>query len=112
MAYINDQLIFRNGEAASGKILKNEYKIKTSHGNIAIKKENIAHIIFMRADKSGYPATDEIRTYAGDEIKGELIQTQTISFVSGSDNQTERIHRDRIHSLVFIDTLVSDSEEG
>jgi len=111
MAYTNDQLIFRNGETVSGKVLKNEFKIRTSFADIIVKKENIAQVQFMRADGSGFPATDEIRTYAGDSIRGKLVLTQTISFVSGDDNQTERVQRDRIHSLIFIDSLDVDTEE-
>jgi len=54
--------------------------------------------------------TDEIKTKAGDDIKGHLVKTMTISFVLAANNQTERVHRDKIHTLLFLDSLDTDSE--
>jgi len=110
MAYSEDQLILRNGQTLSGKVLKNDFKIKTSYGDAHVKKENIAHIYFMRPDKTGFPATDEIKTNHGDDIKGKLIQTLTISFVLAANNQTARIARDKIHSITFLGALDTDPE--
>jgi len=36
MAHTEDQLILRNGQTLSGKVLKNEFKIKTSYGEVLI----------------------------------------------------------------------------
>ena len=110
MAYAEDQLILRNGQTLSGKVLKNEFKIKTSYGVLLLKKENIVHIFFMRPDETGFPPADEIRTSQGDDIKGKLVQTQTISFVLAENNQTARIARDKIHSITFLGELDSDPE--
>ncbi|ATX82289.1 hypothetical protein Ga0123462_1426 [Mariprofundus ferrinatatus] len=110
MAYAEDQLILRNGQTLAGKVLKNDYKIKTSFGVVTVKKENISHICLKRADETGFPATDEIRTIHGDDIKGKLVQTLTISFVLAANNQTARISRDKIHSITFLGALDSDPE--
>ena len=110
MAYAEDQLILRNGQALSGKVLKNEFKIKTSYDDVLVKKEDIAHIYFMRADETGFPAMDEIKTIQGDDIKGKFVQTQTVSFVLAENNQTARIARDKIHSITFIGELDTDLE--
>lgn len=110
MEYSEDQLTLRNGQALSGKVLKNEFKIKTSYGHAIVKKEDIAHIHLMRPDGTGFPATDEIRTNNGDDIKGTLVQTQTISFVLAANNQTARIAKDKIHSITFLGALDTDPE--
>jgi hypothetical protein len=110
MAYSKDLLILRDGRVMSGKVLKNDFKIKTSYGDVTVKKDQIVHIHFTHSDGSSFPATDEIKTNNGDDIKGKLVQTKTISFVLAADNQTERIPRDKIHTLLILDSLDSDSE--
>jgi len=110
MAYSEDQLILRNGQALSGKVLKNEFKIKTSYDDVLVKKEDIAHIYFMRADETGFPAMDEIKTIQGDDIKGKFVQTQTVWFVLAENYQPARIARDKIHSITFIGELDTDLE--
>jgi len=110
MEYAEDQLILRNGQTLSGKVLKKDFKIKTSYGDVLVKKENIVHIYFMRSDETGYPATDEIKTIQGDDISGKLVQTQAISFVLAANNQTSRIARDKIHSIIFLGELDTDPE--
>lgn len=110
MAYAQDTLILRDGQAVSGKVLKKEFKIKTSFGDVTIKKENIALILFKAPDETSFPPSDEIRTTCGDDLKGKLVQTMTISFVTASNNQTARIPRDKIHSLIFLTEL--DTESG
>jgi len=110
MAYSKDLLILRDGKVMSGKVLKNDFKIKASYGDVTIKKDQIVHIHFVHPDGSSFPPTDEIKTNNGDEIKGKLVQTKTISFVLAADNQTERIAGDKIHTLLFLDSLDSDSE--
>jgi len=102
MAYAKDLLILRDGSSIPGKVLKNDFRIKTSYADIKVKKELMVHLYFSRPDGSGFPTADEIKTNTGDEIRGTLVQTQTISFVRAADNQTERVHRDDIHSLLFL----------
>ncbi|MDX8405055.1 MAG: hypothetical protein R8K50_02780 [Mariprofundus sp.] len=111
MVYSRDLVILRDGQSVSGKVLKNEFKIKTSFGDVTVHKDNIVHIHFMRADGTGYPATDEIKTITGDDIKGQLVRTLTISFVLAANNQTIRIYRDQIHSLLFLGSLDKDFED-
>jgi len=110
MAYSEDQLILRNGQTLSGKVLKKDFKIKTSYGDALVKKENIVHIFFMHPDETSFPAMDEIKTYHGDNIKGKLVQTQMISFVLAANNQTARIAKDKIHSMTFLRDLDTDPE--
>ncbi|NWF39097.1 hypothetical protein F3F96_08120 [Mariprofundus sp. NF] len=110
MAYAEDQLILRNGQTLAGKVLKNDFKIKTSYGDVLVKKENIAHIFLMRPDESGFPASDEIKTICGDEIRGKLVKTMSISFVLAANNQTARIAKEKIHSMIFLTELDSDPE--
>ncbi|GAV20269.1 hypothetical protein MMIC_P1233 [Mariprofundus micogutta] len=110
MAYSKDLLILRDGQAVAGKVLKNEFKIKTSFGDVTVNKEKIAHLYLKQPDGTGFPATDELRTINGDDIKGQLVKTLTISFVLAANNQTERIHRDKIHSIVIFDALDADTE--
>ncbi|PJA31681.1 MAG: hypothetical protein CO187_08085 [Zetaproteobacteria bacterium CG_4_9_14_3_um_filter_53_7] len=110
MVYSKDLMILRDGQVVSGKVLKNEFKIKTSFGDVTVNKDDIVHIHLMHQDGTGFPATDEIKTKAGDDIKGHLVKTMTISFVLAANNQTERVHRDKIHTLLFLDSLDTDSE--
>ncbi len=110
MVYSKDLLILRDGQAVAGKVLKNEFRIKTSFGDVTVNKDDIVHLHLMHPDGTGFPATDEIKTKSGDDLKGHLVKTMTISFVLAANNQTERIHRDKIHTLMFFDTLDSDSE--
>jgi len=110
MAYAEDQLILRNGQTLSGKVLKKEFKIKTAYGDVLVKKEDIAHLYFKRADEAGFPTLDEIKTNHGDDISGKFVQTQAISFVLAANNQTARIARDKIHSIMFLGELDSDTE--
>jgi hypothetical protein len=65
----------------------------------------------MRPDGTGFPPTDEIKTNNGDDLKGKLIQTQTISFVLATNGQTVKIHRDKINTLIFIGSLDSNSKD-
>ncbi|MDQ6997273.1 MAG: hypothetical protein Q9M17_00995 [Mariprofundus sp.] len=102
MAYSKDLLVLRDGQAQSGKVIKNEFKIKTAFGDVTVKKENIVHIHFARSEGTGYPLSDEIKTNTGDDIRGKLVQTQAISFVSAENNQSERVHRDNINTLLFL----------
>jgi len=46
----------------------------------------------MRPDGIGFPPTDEIRTNTCDDIRGQLIQAQTISFVLAENHQTDDLH--------------------
>ncbi|EAU53863.1 hypothetical protein [Mariprofundus ferrooxydans] len=100
--YSKDLLVLRDGQALSGKVIKNEFKMRTAFGDVTVKKDNIIHIHFMRPDGTGFPPTDEIRTNTGDDIRGQLIQAQTISFVLAEDNQTERVPKDNINTLLFL----------
>jgi len=111
MVYSKDLIILRDGQAVAGKILKNDYKIKTSFGDVTVNKDDIVHIHMKHPEGIGFPATDEIKTKSGDDIKGHLVKTLTFSFVLAANNQTERIHRDKIHTLLFFDSLDSDSED-
>jgi len=110
MAYAKDLLILRDGTVMSGKVLKNDFKIKTSYGDVTVKKEQIVHIDFAHSDGSSFPLTDEIKTNTGDDVKGKLIHTQAISFVLAENNQTERVPKDKIHTLLFIDSHDSEAE--
>jgi len=110
MAYAEDQLILRNGQTLAGKVLKKDFKIKTSYGDVIAKKENIAHLLFAHPDETSFPTSDEIKTIFGDDIRGKLVQTLTISFVLAANNQTARIARDKIHSIVLLGALDADPE--
>jgi len=104
MIYAKDLLILRDGQVLSGKVLKNEFKIKTSFGDVTVNKEQIVNLYFVHPEGTGFPSADQIRTSAGDDIKGKLVQTQTISFVLASNSQTERIPRDKINALIFLES--------
>ncbi len=112
MAYSKDLLILRNGQVLTGKVLKNEFKIKTSYGDVTVNKEKMVHLYFMRPDGTGFPSTDEVKTSSGDDIKGQLIKTPTISFVLAADNQTASVQKDKIHGLIFLNPQPADAECG
>ncbi len=110
MAYSKDLIVLRDGQSASGKVLNKEFKIKTSFGTITLKISKIVHIHFMRPDGTGFPSTDEIKTNDGDDLKGRLIETQTISFVLATNGQTVKIHRDKINTIMFLGSLDTKSK--
>lgn len=109
MAYSKDQLILRDGQAASGKVLDKEFKIKTSFATLTLKKSKIVHIHFMRPDGTGFPPADQIKTNNGDDLYGKILQPKIISFVLATNGQLVKIHRDKINTLVFLDSLDEQS---
>ena len=109
MRYSKDQIILRDGQAASGKVIENEFTIKTSFGTITVKKNKIIHIHFMKPDGSGFPPSDQIKTIENDDLNGKIIKPKTISFVLATNGQTVKIHRDKIHTLMFLGSLDTES---
>jgi len=109
MRYSRDQIILRDGQAASGKVIENEFNIKTSFGTITVKKNKIVHVHFMRPDGSGFPPTDQIKTNDGDDLYGKIIKPKTISFVLATNGQTVKIHRNKISTLIFLASIDNKS---
>lgn len=110
MRYSKDQLILRDGQAAAGKVTETEFTISTSFGKINLKKNKLVHIHFKRPDGSGYPPTDEIKTNNGDNLYGTITKPKSITFVLASNGQKVKIHRDKISTLVFMQSLDHDNK--
>lgn len=105
MRYSKDQIILRDGQAAAGKVMDNEFEISTSFGKILLKKNKIIHIHFMRPDGTSYPPTDEIKTNNGDDINGKIVKPKSITFILASNGQKLKINRDKISTLIFLESL-------
>ena len=96
--YLTDKhvIVFKDGNLANGKVLTNTFPIKTSYGEIVVKKKDIANI-HMRGIQF---KTDQIVTLDLNRFRGSL-QLSTIR-IKLMDGQNIEVIKNKINTIVML----------
>jgi len=93
---IQDAIIFKNGDFINGEVLTAVFNIKTSYGQITIKRKEVGHI-----HMSGTQFTqDEIVTQELNKFTG-VLQEETIH-VKLQSGQELKIEKNKILTLMML----------
>ena len=93
---ILDVVVFKDGNLINGKILNSAFPIKTSYGEIVVKKKDIANI-HMRGVQF---RTDQIITLDLNRFKGRL--QEKIVRVKLLDGQNIEIPKNKINTIAML----------
>ena len=93
---IFDVIVFKDGNLVNGKVLTNAFSIKTSYGEIVVKKKDIANI-HMRGIQF---RTDQIVTLDLNRFRGSL-QLSTIR-IKVKDGQNIEVTKNKINTIVML----------
>lgn len=93
---IFDVIVFKDGNLVNGKILTNTFPIKTSYGEIVVKKKDIANI-HMRGTQF---TTDQIITLDINRFKGSL--QQPIIRIKLKDGQNIEVAKNKINTIMML----------
>ena len=93
---ILDAVIFKDGDFVNGKVLTGYFNLKTSYGEIKVKREDVAHIHM----KGAQFARDEILTTELNKFSGTLKE-KTIE-VKLEDGQKIGIKKNKIHTIIML----------
>ena len=93
---ILDVIVFKDGNLANGKVLPPTFAIKTSYGEIVVKKKDIANI-HMRGIQF---KTDQIVTLDLNRFRGSL-QQPTIR-IKLKDGQNIEVTKNKINTIVML----------
>jgi len=93
---ILDVIVFKDGNLVNGKVLTNSFPIKTSYGEIVVKKKDIANI-HMRGSQF---RTDQIITLDLNRFKGSL--QETIIRIKLHDGQTIEVLKNKINTIMML----------
>ena len=91
-----DVIVFKDGNLVNGKILTDAFPIKTSYGEIVVKKKDIANI-HMRGIQF---KTDQIITQDLNRFKGSL-QQPTIR-IKLMDGQNIEVTKNKINTIMML----------
>ena len=93
---ILDVIVFKDGNLVNGKILTKTFAIKTSYGEIVVKKKDIANI-HMRGIQL---KTDRIVTLDLNRFKGSL-QQPTVR-IKLKDGQNIEVAKNKINTIMML----------
>ena len=93
---ILDVIVFKDGNLVNGKVLTSTFHIKTSYGEIVVKKKDIANI-HMRGIQF---KTDQIVTLDLNRFRGSL-QLSTIR-IKLKDGQNIEVIKNKINTIVML----------
>ena len=93
---IFDVIVFKDGNLVNGKILTHTFPIKTSYGEIVVKKKDVANI-HMRGIQF---KADQIVTLDLNRFKGTLQQS-TIR-IKLKDGQDIEVAKNKINTIVML----------
>jgi hypothetical protein len=93
---ILDVIVFKDGNLVNGKVLTNTFAIKTSYGEIVVKKKDIANI-HMRGIQF---KTDRIVTLDLNRFKGSL-QQPTVR-IKLKDGQNIEVAKNKINTIMML----------
>lgn len=96
VAAIFDVIVFKDGNLVNGKVLTNTFPIKTSYGEIVVKKRDIANI-HMRGIQF---KTDQIITLDLNRFKGSLQQS-TLR-IKLQDGQNIEVTKNKINTIMML----------
>ena len=91
-----DVIVFKDGNLVNGKVLTNTFPIKTSYGEIVVKKKDIANI-HMRGIQF---KTDQIITLDLNRFKGSL-KLPTIR-IKLKDGQNIDVTKNKINTIIML----------
>jgi len=93
---IFDVIVFKDGNLANGKVLTPIFAIKTSYGEIVVKKKDIANI-HMRGIQF---KTDQIITLDLNRFKGSL--QEAIIRIKLADGQNMDVAKNKINTIMML----------
>lgn len=93
---IQDALIFKNGDFINGQVLNKIFNIKTSYGQIAIKRKEVAHIHMKGTQfKQDEIVTKELNKFTG------ILQEEIID-VKLQSGQELKIEKNKILTIMML----------
>ena len=93
---IFDVIVFKDGNLVNGKVLTDRFAIKTSYGEIIVKKKDIANI-HMRGIQF---KTDQIITLDLNRFKGSL--QEAIIRIKFKDGQNFDVAKNKINTILML----------
>ena len=93
---IFDVIVFKDGNLVNGKVLTHSFPIKTSYGEIIVKKKDIANI-HMRGIQF---KTDQIITLDLNRFKGSL--QEAIIRIKLKDGQNIDVAKNKINTIMLL----------
>jgi hypothetical protein len=89
-------VVFKDGNLVNGNVLAKTFHIKTSYGEIVVRKKDIANI-HMRGIQF---KTDQVITLDLNRFKGSL--QETIIRIKLNDGQTIEATKNKINTIVML----------
>lgn len=93
---IVDVIVFKDGNLVNAKVLTQSFSIKTSYGEIVVKKKDIANI-HMRGIQF---TTDQIITLDLNRFKGSL--QEAIIRIKLTDGQNMDVAKNKINTIMML----------
>ncbi len=93
---IFDVIVFKDGNLVNSEVLTHTFPIKTSYGEIVVKKKDIANI-HMRGVQF---KTDQIITLDLNRFKGSL--QETIIRIKLRDGQNIEVAKNKINTIMML----------
>ena len=93
---ISDVIVFKDGNLVNGKVLTSTFPIKTSYGQIVVKKKDIANIHLRGIQFK----TDQIVTLDLNRFRGSL-QLSTIR-IKLKDGQNIEVNKNKINTIMML----------
>lgn len=98
---ILDAIILKNGDFINGKVLTKYYSLKTTYGEIKVKRANVSHI-----HMKGIQFTkDEILTIDLNKFSG-ILKEKSID-VKLKSRQKIEIKKNKIHTIMMLTNRTS-----
>lgn len=98
---ILDVIILKNGDFINGNVLNKNYSLKTTYGEIKVKKANVAYI-----HMKGFQFTkDEILTIDLNKFSG-ILKEKSIE-VKLKNRQKIDINKNEIHTIIMLTNRTS-----
>ena len=95
-AAIFDVIVFKDGNLINGSVLTYSFPVKTSYGEIVVKKKDIANI-HMRGIQF---KTDQIITLDLNRFKGSL--QEKIIRIKMPDGQSVEVAKNKINTIMML----------
>ncbi len=91
-----DVIVFKKGDLLNGTVLNKAFPIKTSYGEIVVKKKDVANIHMCGAQFK----TDQIITLDLNRFKGSL--QETVMRIKLKDGQNIEVPKNTINTIIML----------
>lgn len=91
-----DVIVFKKGDLLNGTVLNKAFPIKTSYGEIVVKKKDVANIHMRGAQFK----TDQIITLDLNRFKGSL--QETVMRIKLKDGQNIEVPKNTINTIIML----------